>query len=165
MRSKGFCSAKPLQSVSCATSAQLVTSPIAALGSPNSTARQSLSDQTPRQARKSYITVHVSLSHRGSVSSRDPILAVNPASIGPLRNITPQRSPATRSVGSEAFPGYRGTTRQAPRVLFRSCRVVVARQVHSRTRHQSGQTGQKIQRLEDHVRGAVAVRRLQSVAN
>ncbi len=49
--------------------------------------------------------------------------------------------------------------------MIRRKHPVVTRQVHSRTRHQSGQSRQKIQRLEYHVRRAIAVRGLQRVAN
>jgi hypothetical protein len=49
--------------------------------------------------------------------------------------------------------------------VIRCKHPVVARQIHPGARHQSGQAGQKIQRLEDHVRRTVPVRRLQGVAN
>jgi hypothetical protein len=40
--------------------------------------------------------------------------------------------------------------------MVRREHAVVAGQVHPGTRHQGGQTGQEIQRLEQHVRRAVA---------
>jgi len=43
--------------------------------------------------------------------------------------------------------------------------AVVARQVHARCRHQGRETGDEVQRLEDDVRRAVPVRRLQGVAH
>jgi hypothetical protein len=54
---------------------------------------------------------------------------------------------------------------QSPESMIRGKHAVVARQVHSRARHQRGQAGQKIQRLEDYVCSTVAVRCLQSVPN
>jgi len=79
-------------------------------------------------------------------------------------------SPIGQTIGIERFRAFHDGFALAghdPRsqVVIRTKHPVVARQVDPGAGYQNGQPGQKIQRLEDHVRRTVPVRRLQCVAN